>query len=110
MSGWLRLWSWPQGRFVLAVSIAFGIYQAWLFAAAPGKISRELAGESAKLNVRIELPFAPERFHVQWFQQYGRVAGADDRSVNLRGVKRSDLNTIAKPYWVSGVGPIKEEG
>ena len=110
MSYLRRLWSSPQGRFVLAVLIAFGVYHAWLFAAAPGKISRELAGGSDRLNVRIELPFTPERFHVQWFQQYGRVAGADDRSVNLRGVKRGDLKTIARPYWVSGVGPIKEEG
>ena len=54
------------------------------------------------------LPFTPERFHVLAFQKYGRIAGADDHSIGLRGVKRTDLNAVARPYWVSSVGPIKE--
>ena len=99
-----------KGRVVLGAIAAWASFQLWLTLAAPMKISPELAGTSAKVNIQIELPFTPERFHVQAFQQYGRVAGADDHSIALRGVKRTDLNAVARPYWVTSVGPMKEGG
>ena len=99
-----------KGRVILGVVAAWFGFQLWLTLAAPGKISPELAGTSPRVNIQIELPFTPERFHVQAFQQYGRVAGADDHSIALRGVKRTDLNAVARPYWVTSVGPIKEGG
>lgn len=97
-------------RVVLAVIVAWLIFQLWLTVAAPGKISSQLSGVSPKVNIQVELPFAPERFHLLALQQYGRVAGADDRSIALRGVNRADLNAVARPYWVTSVGPIKEGG
>ena len=99
-----------KGRIVLGVIVAWGAFQLWLTLAAPGKISPDLAGTSEKLNVQIELPFTPERFHVLAFQKYGRVSGTDEHSIELRGVKRTDLNAIARPYWVTSVGSIKEGG
>ena len=100
----------PKGRIVLGVAAAWALFQLWLTVAAPGKISPELAGSSEKVNVQIELPFTPERFHVLAFQQYGRVSGTDEHSIELRGVKRTDLNAVARPYWVTAVGPIREGG
>lgn len=99
-----------KGRVVLGVVAAWLCFQLWLTLAAPMKISPKLKGASEKVNIQIELPFTPERFHVLAFQQYGRVAGADDHSIALRGVKRTDLNAVARPYWVTSVGPIKEGG
>lgn len=99
-----------KGRVVLGVIAAWLAFQLWLTLTAPGKIAPELAGTSPRVNIQIELPFTPERFHVQAFQQYGRVAGADDHSIALRGVKRTDLNAVARPYWVTSVGPMKEGG
>ncbi|MGL5167073.1 MAG: hypothetical protein ACRC9K_14425 [Afipia sp.] len=99
-----------KGCFVLGVVAAWLGFQLWLTLVAPMKISPELAGTSEKVNIQIELPFTPERFHVQSFQQYGRVAGADDHSIALRGVKRTDLNAVARPYWVTSIGSIKEGG
>jgi hypothetical protein len=99
-----------KARFILGVVAAWLSFQLWLTLAAPGKISAELAGTSPKVNVQIELPFTPERFHVLAFQQYGRVSGADGHSIELRGVQRTDLNAVARPYWVTSVGPIKEGG
>ena len=90
---------------------AWLVFQLWLTLAAPGKISTELGRHVAeKVNVQIELPFTPERFHVLAFQQYGRVSGAEGHSIELRGVKRTDLNAVARPYWVTSVGPIKQGG
>lgn len=100
----------PKGRIVLGVIAAWALFQLWLTIAAPGKISPELTGTSEKVNVQIELPFVPERFHVLAFQQYGRVSGTDEHSIELRGVRRTDLNAVARPYWVTAVGPIKEGG
>jgi hypothetical protein len=98
-----------RGRAVLAVVAVWAGFQLWLTMAAPGKISPALAGNSEKVNVQIAMPFTPERFHVLAFQKYGRIAGADDRSIGLRGVKRTDLDAVARPYWVTSVGPLKEE-
>ncbi|MVT49564.1 hypothetical protein GPL17_03590 [Bradyrhizobium yuanmingense] len=100
----------PRSRVVLGAVAAWALFQLWLTVAAPGKISPQLAGTSDKVNVQIELPFTPERFHVLAFQQYGRVSGTDEHSIELRGVKRTDLNAVARPYWVTAVGPIKEGG
>jgi hypothetical protein len=99
-----------RGRFVFGVVAAWLLFQLWLSLAAPGKVSTELGGSSPKVNIQVELPFTPERFHLLTFQQYGRVSGADDHSIELRGVKRTDLNAVARPYWVTSVGPIKEGG
>ena len=99
-----------RGRFVFGVVAAWLLFQLWLSLAAPGKVSNELGGSSPKVNIQVELPFTPERFHLLTFQQYGRVSGADDHSIELRGVKRTDLNAVARPYWVTSVGPIKEGG
>ena len=100
----------PRALAICAVVGGWLGFQIWLTLAAPGKIASELAGATEKVNVQIELPFTPERFHVLTFQQYGRVSGADDHSIELRGVKRTDLNAVARPYWVTRVGPIKEGG
>lgn len=99
-----------KARFVIGVVAAWLGFQLWLTVAAPGKISPQLAGTSEKVNVQVELPFTPERFHVLAFQQYGRVSGTEGHSIELRGVKRTDLNAVARPYWVTSVGPIKEGG
>jgi hypothetical protein len=99
-----------KGRFILGVVAAWLGFQLWMTLAAPAKISPELAGTSDKVNIQIGLPFTPERFHVLAFQQYGRVSGAEGHSIELRGVKRTDLNAVARPYWVTSVGPIKEGG
>jgi hypothetical protein len=99
-----------KARLIFGVLVLWLVFQLWLTLAAPGKISAELAGASPRVNVQIELSFTPERFHVLAFQQYGRVSGADDHSIELRGVKRTDLNAVARPYWVTSVGPIKQGG
>jgi len=91
---------------LLAIAGCYLAWQLWLTIAAPQKIAG-LAGESEKVNVLITLPFAPERFHVQRFQTYGRVSGTQENAVEVRGVKRADLKSLARPYWVRRVEPLK---
>ena len=94
---------------LIAVAAAYLAWQVWLSVAAPGKITGFPSGEE-RVNILVTLPFPPERFHVQLFQTYGRVSGTQDNAVEVRGVKRADLTTVARPYWVTRVEPLQPGG
>jgi len=89
---------------VAALIVCYLGWHAWLWLAAPMKIAPGLDGE--RVNVRVTLPFAPERFHVLVFQRYGRVSGTQDNTVEVRGVRRDDLRSVARHYWVRKVEPL----
>jgi hypothetical protein len=98
-----------RGRIVIgAVAIYFG-WQAWLTAAAGDKIAGDFP-DRRRVNVVVSLPFTPERFHVLFFQDYGRVSGTTDNTVEIRGVQKQDLRAIARPYWVRRVEPLPQGG
>ena len=98
-----------KAHILLAVAVCYLAWQLWLSIAAPKKIAN-FAGSSEKVNILVVLPFEPERFHVQLLQTYGRVSGAQEKSVEVRGVKRADLTTVARPYWVTRVEPLPTGG
>jgi hypothetical protein len=76
---------------------------------APSKIAQSLPPEGDKVDLVVTLPFPPERFHVLVFQRYGRVSGTQENSVEVRGVRREDLRSIARHYWVKKVEPLPRE-
>jgi len=94
---------------LLALVVAYLGWQLWLTVAAPGKIAAGLPG-GARVNILVTLPFPPERFHVQQFQAFGRVSGTQDSTIEVRGVKRADLASLARPYWVRRVEPLPPGG
>src|ERR1700733_11430186 len=95
---------------LLAVLAVYLGWQLWLTLAAPGKIAAGFPSVGEKVNIVVVLQFPPERFHVQLFQAYGRVSGAQDNAVEIRGVKRADLAAIARPYWVTRIEPMPGGG
>ena len=95
-----------KAHILIAVTVGYLAWQLWLTIAAPQKIAN-FAGGSEKVNILVVLPFEPERFHVQLMQTYGRVSGTQEKSVEVRGVKRTDLTTVARPYWVRRVEPLQ---
>ncbi|MFC5422291.1 hypothetical protein ACFPOB_22245 [Bosea eneae] len=95
-----------RGRIVAAVIVALIGWQAWLSLAAAGKIAVGFPEQGSRLNALVTLPFPPERFHIQKFQQLGRVSGTKGNSVQVRGVNRAELKTLARPFWVSKVEPL----
>ena len=95
---------------LLALLFLYIGWQAWLTIAAPGKVTAEFPPDKQRVNVLVTLPFPPERFHVQVFQNYGRVSGTQDNTIEVRGVKRADLVAIARPYWVRRVEPLPAGG
>ena len=94
---------------LLAVAAFYLAWQIWLTLAAPGKIASGFPA-TERVNILVTLPFPPERFHVQLFQTYGRVSGTQENAVEVRGVKRTDLAALARPYWVSRVEPLPPGG
>lgn len=92
---------------LLAIAVLYIAWQVWLTIAAPHKLAG-LAGESEKVNVLVTLPFPPERFHFQRLQAYGRVSGSDvANALEVRGVQRVDLTSVARSYWVRRVEPLQ---
>jgi hypothetical protein len=100
----------PRGRIVLGALVCYFAWQVWLGVAAPGKIAAGLNREAEKVNIIVTLPFPPERFHVMVLQRYGRVSGTQDNSIEVRGVKKADLQAVARPYWVTRVEPLPTGG
>lgn len=99
-----------RGRMFVLAGFTAAAWQLWLGVEAPGKISPQLRLGSGKVDILVELPFVPERFHVITLQRYGRVSGTQDKAVELRGVNRADLTAVARPYWVTKVEPLSKEG
>jgi len=94
---------------LLLVAACYLAWEIWLTIAAPYKIG-DFGDGPEKVNILVTLPFPPERFHVQLFQTYGRVSGTQENAVEVRGVKRADLTTVARPYWVTRVEPLQPGG
>lgn len=100
-----------RGRILLAVLAAIVLWQAWLSFAAPGKLAPAVQqAQGPKVNVLVTLAFPPDRFHVLAFQKFGRVTGTESNTVELRGVHKADLPSIARPHWVVKVEPLPNEG
>jgi len=94
---------------LLLLAACYLAWELWLTIAAPYKIG-DFGDVPEKVNILVTLPFPPERFHVQLFQTYGRVSGTQENAVEVRGVKRADLTTVARPYWVTRVEPLQPGG
>jgi hypothetical protein len=93
---------------IAVVALYFG-WQVWLSVAAPGKLAA-FPTDRERVNILVTLPFPPERFHVQLFQAFGRVSGTQDNAIEVRNVKRADLTSLARPYWVKRVEPLPPGG
>jgi hypothetical protein len=98
-----------KAHVLIALVVTYLAWQLWLTVAAPRKIAAGFpSGE--RVNILVTLPFPPERFHVQQFQSFGRVSGTQENAVEVRGVKRTDLASLARPYWVRRVEPLPPGG
>jgi len=95
---------------LLAALTCYIAFEVWLTLAAPSKVAAGFPAAGERVNILVTLPFPPERFHVQKFQSYGRVSGTRDNAVEVRGVKRTDLDSVARPYWVRRVEPLPPGG
>ena len=107
MTLWHSIWRSNRVRLALAGLRLYAIWQIYLGVSASGKVDASLRDGKNKVNVQVILPFTPDRFHVMAMQQFGRVSGTEDTSIEVRGVKRDDLSSLARPFWVKRIEPLK---
>ena len=107
MTIWASIRQSNRGKIVIAGLFLFACWQIYLGFSATGKVDASLREGKNKVNVQVILPFTPDRFHVMAMQQFGRVSGTEDTSIEVRGVKRDDLSSLARPFWVKRIEPLK---
>ena len=96
-----------RGRIVIGAIIVLLVWKVALVLIAPTKVMSGFTPNArGQVNVLVTLTCTPERFHVLAFQQYGRVSGTQDESIEVRGVSFANLNALARPYWVRRVEPL----
>jgi hypothetical protein len=94
--------------FLLAVIAAAAVWEAFLALSAPRRIAPALAEPLRRepyVNIAVQLPFAPEDFHIRLFQGYGVVSGVRGTIVLLNRVRPEDVWRIARYYWVRRIAP-----
>ena len=99
-----------KGRIVLGAVAVYLAWQMFLTLSAPQTIAPGFTAERPRANILVTLPFPPERFHVLYFQRYGRVSGTQDNAIEVRNVRQADLAAVARPYWVRRVEPLPTGG
>ncbi|HEX8167340.1 MAG TPA: hypothetical protein VF601_16335 [Beijerinckiaceae bacterium] len=110
MTTWRAVAASPKARIVAGAVLGYLAWQLWLTLAAPQKIAPGFTAERPRANILVTLPFPPERFHVLYFQRYGRVSGTQDNAIEVRNVRQADLAAVARPYWVRRVEPLPTGG
>lgn len=107
-----RLIATTGGRTLLVVALLMLCYQLYTAVQAPRRIDDDVAGGTdsrGQVDVRIELDFAPERFHILRVQEFGRVAGTEQRSMEVRAIDLEGVRTLARHHWVERIRLIEEE-
>jgi hypothetical protein len=94
--------------FLLVVIAAAAAWEVYLALSAPHRIEPGLAERLRRepyVNVAVQLPFAPEDFHIRLFQGHGVVSGVRGTVVLLNRVRPDDVWRIARYYWVRRISP-----
>ena len=107
MTFWDSIRRSNRGKIVIGGLFLYVFWQIYLGFSATGKVDASLRDGKNKVNVQVILPFTPDRFHVMAMQQFGRVSGTEETSIEVRGVKRDDLSSLARPFWVKRIEPLK---
>jgi hypothetical protein len=100
-----------QGRWLVAGVVVVVAWQGWIASQASAKMPADLAAYASPrgtVNLRITLPFPPERFHTLTLQRYGRVSGTEGNTIEVRGVSVERVKGIARVYWVKQITPFRD--
>lgn len=61
--------------------------------------------EGVRPDVEVRLPFEPERFHLEAFQEVGRYLGWQDGRALILQADQDALAELARNYWVIDIRP-----
>jgi hypothetical protein len=73
---------------------------------APGLMTA-LASERY-VNIAVVLDFAPEDFHMKYFQALGTLAGVKATTVLIRRVSAAEVRELAGNYWVRRIELLRD--
>ena len=59
------------------------------------------------VDIVVTIAFAPEEYHMQFFQRFGRLTDVTGTRITLRDVEPSDVHYIAHQYWVQAIGVLR---
>ena len=96
-------------RFLLAVALVLGGYAAYGRLTAPWRIAPALQAELARggyADIAVRLPFKPEQFHINLFQQVGTVRGVRGNVVLIGRVRSADVKRLSRYYWIQHIDPL----
>jgi hypothetical protein len=97
------------GIVAVAVILLAGPVYGWITAG--GKISDDIDRSASQVDVTVDLPFTPENYHRETLSDLGVFAGrdsSDETKLRLRAVTQSNLDKIARLYWVEGIQPTAD--
>lgn len=102
---------WRVGRhrpvFVTAlVMAAWLVLHAWAWWSGGAKLrAAGLDHATGKAHVELVLGIAPEPFHMEIFQDAGRLIAVREPSVFVMDVPPDKLRTLARHFWIRAVKP-----
>jgi hypothetical protein len=70
-------------------------------------VAAALAGERY-VNIAVVLDFAPEDFHMKYFQALGTLAGVKGTTVLIRRVSAAEVRELAGNYWVRRIELLRD--
>jgi hypothetical protein len=60
------------------------------------------------VNIAVVLDFAPEDFHMKYFQALGTLAGVKATTVLIRRVSAAEVRELAGNYWIRRIDLLSE--
>ena len=105
----LRLLQHRSVKFLIVVVLLVGGFVVYGRLTAPWRMSPALEASLAKgghADIAVVLPFQPEQFHVNLFQQVGTVRGVRGNVVLIGRVPAADVWRLAHYYWIRRIEPM----
>jgi hypothetical protein len=96
-------------RFLMVAGLLLGGYVGYGVLTAPGRIAPALRARLAQggyADIAVVLPFAPEQFHLNMFQQIGTVRGVKGTTVLIARVPVAEVRRLARYYWITRIEPL----
>ena len=104
MTRWLHH---PTVRFLLVVSVLWGLYVGYGYLTGPARrttrLNTALAQPAMPLNLLVTSRFPPEEFHIRIYQQMGSMRGVTGNTAQLFGVSPANARILSRYYWIDQI-------
>ena len=87
--------------------VIWGAFLAWSSWVGGQKLSAAdfASAREGRLHIAVTLDFAPEAFHMEIFQEIGRLIEVRGETAYLMDVKGADARWLARRYWIKAIRP-----